>query len=75
MDTKKLVKKSCVVALLFIFYGLSKLTRGATYNPLTIIAYAAADITHLPLYLLSLRVPAQVHDENSFLYSFPLYFV
>ena len=48
MDTKKLVKKSCVVALLFIFYGLSKLTRGATYNPLTIIAYAAADITHFP---------------------------
>jgi aquaporin SIP len=61
---KTLVKKSCVVALLFLFYGLSKLTRGATYNPLTIIAYAGAEITHFPLYLLSFRVPAQVHSAH-----------
>lgn len=57
---KQFLKRGAVVGLLFLFYGLSKLTNGATYNPLTVIAYSAAGITHYPLSVLSLRIPAQV---------------
>lgn len=58
--TRQLIKRSLVVGLLFVFYWLSTLTGGATYNPLTVIAYAAAKMTHNRLYLLSLRIPAQI---------------
>lgn len=58
--SRQLLKKGSVVALLFLFYWLSKVFNGATYNPLTVIAYAAASITHHPVAVLSLRIPAQI---------------
>lgn len=60
MGGRQLLKKGLVVVLLFLFSWLSKLSNGATYNPLTVIAYAAAGITHHPLAVLSFRIPAQV---------------
>ncbi|KAI5059416.1 hypothetical protein GOP47_0025735 [Adiantum capillus-veneris] len=57
---KQFLKKGFVVGLLFLFYGLSKLTNGATYNPITVLAYSAAGITHHSLSVLSLRIPAQI---------------
>ncbi|KAH7306519.1 hypothetical protein KP509_22G016400 [Ceratopteris richardii] len=59
-STRQLLKRASAVGLIFLFYGLSKLANGSAYNPLTVIAYFAAGITHYPLYILALRLPAQI---------------
>lgn len=58
-SASQLLKRSIVIALLFLFYWLGKVTGGGTYNPVTAIAYAAAKITDTPLYVLAFRLPAQ----------------
>lgn len=56
----EIVKCSIYVMNMFLFAYLSKVTKGGSYNPLTILAGAISGNFRSFLFILGARIPAQV---------------
>lgn len=56
----EIVKCSIYVMNMFLFAYLSKVTKGGSYNPLTILAGAISGNFRNFLFILGARIPAQV---------------
>lgn len=56
---EEILKWVLMVQVMFIFSWLSKLTNGATYNPVTVLSNAFAENRAESLFTLAVRIPAQ----------------